>query len=79
MTDPVRVFVNERPLAVPPGATVRDAVAAADAALAAAVDAGTAFLTDGVGRPIAPSAVVTPGSIVRAGIRARTGTAEPSV
>jgi hypothetical protein len=71
MTAPVRVFVNERPIAVPPGATVRDALAAADGALAAAADAGSALLTDGVGREIPATAVLGPGAIVRASIRAR--------
>jgi len=72
----VRVFVNERPLDVPPGATARDALAAADPELAGAVDAGLAFLTDGVGRPLTPDTPVGPGAILRAARSARRAGAD---
>jgi hypothetical protein len=71
MSDDVRVFVNERPILVAPGSRARDAVQMADPALAAALDGGTAFLTDGVGRAIDPGTVVETGAILRAGLRAR--------
>ena len=50
--DRLRVFVNERPVEVARGATVRDAVAALDSSLADLVAAATAYVTDGVGRTI---------------------------
>jgi adenosine deaminase len=50
--DRLRVFVNERPVDVPRGATVRDAVAALDRGLADLVAAAAAYVTDSVGRPI---------------------------
>lgn len=71
MSEAVRVFVNERPVLVPAGVTVGDAVAALDPALAQALAAGRAYATDGVGRPIEATAGVIPGAIVRVVVSAR--------
>lgn len=65
MTEPVRIFVDGRPLAVPGGATVAAVVTADDPELAAALRDGRAYVTDGVGRPIDPSATVFAGAILR--------------
>ena len=65
MSEPVRIFVDERPLAAAPGVRVLDAVAGDDGDLAAALREGRAYVTDGVGRPIDPSATVFPGAIYR--------------
>ena len=79
MTGDVRVFVNERPVNVAPGATIRDAVAAFDASLADKLTTGAAYVTDGVGRPAQPDASIEPGAIIRVVVSARrTGGAEPS-
>ena len=48
----LRVFINERPVDVAPGATVRDAVAALDRGLSDLLAAATAYVTDGVGRVV---------------------------
>jgi hypothetical protein len=76
MTDPVRVFVDERPVEAPAGATVAAAVSADDPDLAAALRDGRAYVTDGVGRPIDPGTPVFPGAIVRVVRSARRSTAE---
>ena len=73
MSEGVRVFVNERAVLVVPGATVREAVLAFDAELAALLDLGQAYVTDGVGRPVPPSTSVEPGGIVRVVVSSRRG------
>ncbi len=65
MTPLVRIYVDGRPLGVPPGATVADAVSGDDPDLAAEVRDGRAYVTDGVGRPIDPGTSVFPGAIFR--------------
>jgi hypothetical protein len=65
MTEPIRIFVDERPLNAAPGSSVLQAVAGDAAELAAALREGRAYVTDGVGRPIEPSATVFPGAIYR--------------
>lgn len=66
MTGPlVRIFVNERPVEVEPGITLRDLLAREDPALADALDRGTAYVTDGVGRRIEPTIRPGPGAIFR--------------
>lgn len=65
MADAVRIFVDEQPRSVPAGLSVLEAAAGEDAALAAALREGRAYLTDGVGRPIEPTAAVFPGAIYR--------------
>ena len=71
MTDPVRVFVNERPVSVAPGSRIRDAVAALDGALAGKLATGAAYVTDGVGRRTAPDGALAPGAIIRVVVSAR--------
>jgi adenosine deaminase len=65
MSGTIPVFVNERYLAVAPGATVRQAVGLLDPALASGLGGGVAA-TDGRGLPLDPDAPVTAGSIIRA-------------
>jgi 2',3'-cyclic-nucleotide 2'-phosphodiesterase (5'-nucleotidase family) len=71
MTTSVRVFVNERPLEVPLGATARDAVRAADEDLERRLDDGSAYLTDGRGIRLLPEIPLTAGSILRVVVTAR--------
>lgn len=59
------VFVNERPVTVRAGARVADAVAALNAGLAAAVAAGRAAVTDGVGRDVPADLPLVAGSILK--------------
>ena len=65
MTPPVRVFVNEHPVEVEAGAPLAAAVAAFDSALAAALADRRAYVTDGVGRPIAATEPAVAGAIIR--------------
>lgn len=76
MTDPIRVYVNEHPVDVAPGAPAEAAVRALDPALADAVSAGAAQLTDGRGIAVAPDAPLAPGAILRAARRARRAPAD---
>lgn len=69
----VRVFVNERPVDVPGGATVQAAVSAFDAALGQALAAGRARATDARGIEVEPAAPLQAGSILRV-IGQRAGT-----
>ena len=68
---PVRVFVNERPLEVAPGAAVREAVLQFDGRLAAPLQAGAAYVTDGRGVPLALDAPLAQGSILRVVVSGR--------
>jgi len=63
VTARIAVFVNERRVELPPGATAADAVAAFDAALAAAPGLRC---TDARGLPVALGAVLPGGAILRA-------------
>lgn len=65
MTGPTVAYVNGRPVQLPPGSTVLDAVAAHDPRLAGLVRHQAAKLTDGVGRSIESSDRVVSGTIVR--------------
>jgi hypothetical protein len=67
----MRCFVNERPVEVAVGGTVRDAVRAFDADLVPGLDDGL-LVTDGRGLPVAPGDAVTNGSILRVSRSART-------
>lgn len=70
----MRVFVNDRPVSVARGATVRDAVAALDRELAELLGTGAAYATDGVGRPVdGGDAVGEGGAILRVVVSARRG------
>ena len=60
----LRVFVNERPVTVARGATVRDAVAALDGELAGLLASGAAYATDGVGRPVDAAAPIGEGGAI---------------
>lgn len=72
--DRVRVFVNAEPVDVERGATVADAVAACDRALAELLATSEAYVTDGVGRPLAATTPVTgAGAVFRVVISARRG------
>jgi hypothetical protein len=61
----IRVFVNERPVSLPAGASALDAARAHDPALAERLAAGTASLTDARGLPVDPAAPVAAGAILR--------------
>ncbi len=65
MTDTVRLFVNEQAVDVPAGTTVIEAVETVSADLAHSVRAGTAYITDGVGRSTGVSRTVSNGEILR--------------
>jgi len=62
------VFLDGEPRAVGSGQTVRDAL----------LETGAAYVTDGVGRAIAPDAVVYPGAIYRLVRSARRPGAGPA-
>lgn len=76
MTDLIRVYVNGQPVDVAPGASAEAAVRALDPALADAVSAGAAQLTDGRGIAVAPDAPLASGAILRAARRARRAPAD---
>jgi hypothetical protein len=71
MSAPLRVFVNGRPLDMPPGSTALDAVTALDPPLGRQVAEGSAFLTDGRGLELPASALLAAGAILRARVSAR--------
>jgi hypothetical protein len=63
--DPIRVFVNEHPVTVAPGAPALDAARAHDPALAERIAAGAAALTDARGLPVDPAEPLAAGAILR--------------
>lgn len=65
MPGSIRVFVNQRPVSLPAGATALEAVQALDPALAGRLADGTASLTDARGLPVDPASPVGAGSILR--------------
>ena len=65
MSDTLRVFVNGAGIDVPRGATALDAVRAADAAAAAAVESGAQIVTDSRGLPTDAAQAVHAGAIFR--------------
>jgi len=70
----IQVFVNERPVTVARGASVRDAVEGLDHELADLVRRGAAYVTDGVGRPVdAGDPIGEGGAIFRVVVSARQG------
>jgi len=71
MSHNISIFINEQSVSVSPGVPVRTAVEAFDRELAAALTAGTAYITDGVGRTIAPDRSVAVGDILRVVVSAR--------
>ena len=62
---PLRVYVNERGVDVPPGATALDAARAHDPGEGDAVAAGTRLLTDSRGLPVDPASAAYGGAIYR--------------
>lgn len=78
MSTPLTVFVNGARVEVPAGATVLDAVAAADPAAAEQVRAGTRAVADSRGLPVAPDARLTGGFVMRL-ISGRARAAEPDL
>ncbi|MGE0440414.1 MAG: hypothetical protein AB7S39_07960 [Gemmatimonadales bacterium] len=73
----IPVFLNDRCLMVAPGTTAVEAVRQEDAALADAVAAGTANLTDGRGIALAPESPLGAGAILRAARSARRPVRDP--
>lgn len=73
MSDPVLLFVNDRPVRVPAGTPAGAAVGATDPALADRIAAGTAYLTDGRGIRLSPGEPVFPGAILRVVLGAPRG------
>lgn len=61
----IPVFVNARSLALPPGATARDAIVAAAPDLLAPCEAGEAQVTDARGLPVALATPLAAGAILR--------------
>ena len=77
MSQTVRIFIDERPVDVPFGTPIRSVLAARDTTVAAALDAGSAYLTDGVGRRISPDAPTRQGEIYRV-VRSARGSSSAS-
>jgi hypothetical protein len=73
MTETIRVFVNTTALDLPAGADVGQAVRALDPELAASLERGAAFVTDGRGLEVDPAGMLVSGSILRVVMRARRG------
>ncbi|MSR01286.1 MAG: hypothetical protein EXR94_00900 [Gemmatimonadetes bacterium] len=67
----IPVFVNDRRVAVAPGTTAAGAAISADASHAETLGDGRAYLTDGRGIRMDPSALVGPGAIIRVVTSAR--------
>ena len=74
--DTLRVFVNERGLDVPPGATALDAVRARDTHEGERVAAGERQITDRRGLPVAADAPAYGGAIYRTVAARRVPAAE---
>jgi hypothetical protein len=75
MSESFRVFVNERPVSVSPGADVLAAIDALDAELGRRVRAREAYVTDGRGVKIGGDVLLSPGAILRVVVPARRGDA----
>lgn len=73
MPESIRVFVNERPVTLPAGASALDAARALDPALAERLAAGAASLTDARGLPVAPDGPLAAGAILRTVARRAAG------
>lgn len=65
MSEGVRVFVNGIGVTLPTGSTVFDAIAAADAAAAAELRAGTRGVVDSRGLPVAADHPLSGGFVMR--------------
>lgn len=73
MPGSIRVFVNERPVTLPAGASALDAARVLDPALAERLATGTASLTDARGLPVDPGVPLAAGAILRAVARRTAG------
>ena len=73
MSDTIRVFVNASAVDLPAGAEVGQALRAFDPGLERDVVSGAAYVTDGRGIEIDPSARLASGAILRVAVRARRG------
>ena len=73
MSEAIRVFVNATPIELPAGASVRAAIRAHDAALAARAEDGAALVTDARGIALPLDSPLGAGAIVRVIVRARRG------
>jgi len=71
MTEPVRVFIDDHAVSVPPGATALAAVASLDPSLAERIQGGSAYLTDGRGIRLEAGTGVYQGAIIRVVTSAR--------
>jgi hypothetical protein len=67
----IRVFINAGVIELPAGATVVDAVHAADPSLLQKIASGVAYVTDGRGIEIDSGAPLSSGAILRVVVRAR--------
>jgi hypothetical protein len=79
VTEPttLRAFVNGKAVDVPRGATLLDAVRAADAALADGVSSGTRAIADSRGLVVPPDGPVAAGTVLRV-VSARARRADQS-
>jgi hypothetical protein len=66
MADDIRIYLNERGVLLPPGATARDALRLGASDLLPAAEAGTAVVTDGRGLPVSLDTALQAGAILRA-------------
>lgn len=71
MNETIRVFVNAGPVDLPSGADVIQAVRLFDPVLERQIANGTAYVTDGRGIEIDPTAPLFGGAILRVVVRAR--------
>ena len=69
----ITVFVNDRPVSVPAGATASAAIGAHDPALAARVADGSGLATDARGIELPGDTILHAGAILRVVVRARRG------
>jgi hypothetical protein len=76
MPGDIRVYVNDRGVSLPAGASVRDAIRVALPDLLADCEAGRASLTDARGLPVALDDPLAAGSILRATRSSRRAAAD---
>lgn len=73
----VRIFIDEESVDAPIGVPLREILAARAPGLAGALDAGTAYVTNGVGRRIDPATEPSSGDIFRVVRSARRPPSRP--
>ena len=76
MSESIPVFVNDKAVRVMADSSVADAIATCDAALARALEAGSAQVTDGRGIALDPRTPVYSGAILRVIVSARQARGE---